>query len=246
MNFMSTRLVKISSSFLPFAFLLLVLVNTVNAQTMSNSQFKIKMGNLNTAAGLGSNSQFKLNETVGQTAANLFTGTNYRVKAGFQYIKTGNIPFSFSLSTNTIDFGVITPTNPISRTLNLTVSAGSTKGFTVIESENRPLTSTGSAIPDTTCDNGDCSPTKAGLWNASLTYGFGYRCDDTSGINCVTGFSSLFFKPFAPNSSPQSVMTSATGGTSRKSQITYKVNVSGLQTPGTYSNIVTYIASPGF
>ena len=216
------------------------------AQTMSNSYYIIKMGNLNSAAGKSVNSQYSLNQTLGQTSPGLYTGTNYTVKAGFQYIKTGQIPFAFSISQNILDFGVITPTNPVTRATNLTISSGSAKGFTVIASENRPLTSAVGTIPDTTCDNGDCNSLKAALWTSSLTYGFGYRCDNLAGTNCVSGFSDSFYKPFAATPSAASIMTSNLGGANRKSQITYKVNVSGSQAPGLYTNIVTYIASPGF
>lgn len=212
---------------------------------MTNSYFKLKMGNLNTAAGTGTNSQYSLNETLGQISANLFTGTNFKVRAGFQYVRTGNIPFSFSLSTNTIDFGQITPTNPVLRTLDLTV--GNSKGFSVTAYEDKTLTSTSSAIPDTSCDNGDCNPTKAAIWAGALTYGFGYRCDDLQATNCVLGFNDSFYKPFAQSSSSATqIMTSNIGGRSRKSKITYKVNVSGSQALGTYTNIVTYIANPGY
>ncbi|HKC14375.1 MAG TPA: hypothetical protein VKC89_00195 [Patescibacteria group bacterium] len=235
--------------FLIFLFSIYCLLFTIsaNAQTMSNSSYIIKMGNLNDASGDVSNSQYKLSETVGQTSPGLYSGTNYLVKAGFQYVRpTGNIAFSFAISQNIIDFGVITPTNPVTRTTNLTVSAGSAKGFTVVSSENKPLTGIGGTIPDTTCDLGTCNSSKASAWTSSLAYGFGYRCDNISGTNCASGFSDSFYKAFALTPSLQTVMTSNTGGTSRKSQLTYKVNVSGTQPPGIYTNIVTYIASPGF
>lgn len=225
--------------------------NIAFAQTMSNTQFKIKWGNLNMAAGDVSNFQYKLNESVGQTAPGLYTGTNYKVRAGFEYFKQGNLPFSFSLSTNTVDFGVITPTNPLTRTVILTISSGSSKGFTVSSSENHPLASQNGTIPDVSCDNGDCNTTKASLWSSSLTYGFGYRCDPTSSSGqanvCSADFSNPdFYKPFAASPSAQNILSSTTGGSGRKSQVTYKVNVSGSQPQGVYTNIVTYIASPGF
>lgn len=241
--------------FLIVIFLLFLLIPPLKsfAQTMSNSQYIIKMGNLNAAAGKSSNSQYNLNETLGQISPGLYSGTNYTVKAGFAYIKTGQIPFSFSISQNILDFGVITPTNPVTRTTNLTVSAGPSKGFTIIASENLPLTSSVGIIPDTTCDNGDCNSAKAALWTSSLTYGFGYRCDPSSPSSsgqanvCPSDFNNAnFYKPFAATPSAMSIMASNVGGVNKQSQITYKVNVSGSQAPGLYTNIVTYIASPGF
>lgn len=219
----------------------------VSAQTMSNTQYIIKMGNLNTAAGLGTNSQYKMNETVGQGSSGLYTGTNYTVKAGFQYVKPTKITFSFTISQNLIDFGTLTPTNPIARTTDLTVSSPS--GFTVIASENRPLTSSSSTIPDTSCDNGDCTSVKSASWVGTLTYGFGYRCDDLSGTNCQSDFSGtntgFLYRPFSISPTNQTIMSSTKSG-NNKSRITYKVNISSSQPTGTYTNAVTYVASPGF
>lgn len=226
---------------------LLFTVSSAFAQTMTNSFFKIIMGNLNMAAGNVANSTYNLSITAGQTAPGLYLGTNYKVRAGFQYVRVGKIAFTFTLSPNLIDFGVITPTNPVTRTVGLTVSSGAAKGFTVIASENQPLTSSqNSVIPNTTCDNGDCSTLKATAWASSLAYGFGYRCDDVTGANCSTTFSDTFYKPFALSPTSDTVMRSTTGGKTRKSQLTYKVNVSGSQAPGVYTNVVTYIAAPGF
>lgn len=228
-----------------FAYLF-ILVGTTSAQTMTNSFFKLIFGNFNMTSGPVSGGNYKLNTTAGQTGPGLYSGTNWKVKAGFQYIRT-NIPFSFSISQNLIDFGTLTPTNPVTRTTNLTISSGSAKGFTVLLSEDMPMTSSSSAtIPDTTCDSGNCTPTNAGLWSGTLTYGFGYRCDDLTGSNCVPGFSANFYKPFPKNPTTTQVLLSQKGGRGRKSQITYKVNIAGSQPGGVYTNIVTYIASPGF
>lgn len=225
------------------------------AQTMSNSNYTIKMGNLNMSAGTGTNSQYKLNETAGQTAPGLYSGTNYTVKAGFQYIKPSKITFSFAISQNLIDFGTITPTNPVTRTTDLTVSSNSS-GFTVTASENQPLKSSNATIPDTSCDNGDCNPTKATQWGGVLTYGFGYRCDDLSGTNCASDFSSqssslgaaasFAYKPFPLSPATQTIISSSKGGIAQKSRITYKVNASSSQPVGTYTNVVTYVANSGF
>lgn len=219
---------------------------------MSNDQYKLKGGNFNSISGDVSGSGYKLSETSGGDAYGQYLGTNYKVKAGFQYIRV-KIPFSFTISQTLIDFGTLTATNPVTRTTDLTVNSESAKGFTVIASENQPLSSSTSTIPDTSCDSGSCTFANAGSWTGTLTYGFGYRCDDLSGSNCV-GFSSDYlgaaasssYKPFPLSPTNQTIMTSTKGGRSRKSQITYKVNVSASQPTGTYTNFVTYIASPGF
>lgn len=218
---------------------------------MSNANYIIEMGNFNTGAGEPSNSNYKATVTIGQTAPGLYSGTNYKVKAGFEYIYPFT-PFSFTISQTLIDFGILTPTNPVTRTNLLTVSTDSAYGYEVTGYENHQLLvpSEGSIIPDTTCDTGSCTESVADIWTNTLTYGFGYRCDDISGSDCNSDFAtSTYYKQFADNSkgeTEQPIMSDATSGKNRQSQITYKVNVSGTQAAGAYTNVVTYIATPTY
>ena len=227
----------------------LLFVAPAGAAYMSGDNFILQLGTFNTTSGKPTGGEYKLGITVGQTAPGLYTGTNYKVKAGFQYVY-GSTLFAFTISQTLIDFGIITPTNPVTRTNSLTVSNRSANGYTVTASQNNPLKSSqGAIIPDTTCDNGTCTQTTASAWTGTLTYGFGYRCDNQIGTDCASSFTgSTFYKQFADSSnseSPQSVMSGATSGT-KKSQITYKINISGTQAAGTYGNIITYIATPTF
>jgi len=234
-------------------FLICLLTSTFTASsakalTMSNSNYILQMGNLNTAAGKPTGGDYKLGLTVGQTAPGLYTGTNYKVRAGFWYVRS-IIPFAFSISETLIDFGTLSPTNPVTRTNTLTVSNGSANGYAVTASENHQLLvpASGALIPDTTCDNGTCTPTQSAVWTNTLTYGFGYRCTNVSGTDCATGFTvSTFYKQFAASPSAQTVMTGPNVGRNKQTQITYKVNISGAQAAGLYSNVIMYIATPTF
>lgn len=234
-----------------FVYIGSILAPRVSAFSMSNLDYIIQMGNLNSFSGSKSNSQFKLNDTGGQLAPGLFSGSNYTIRSGFQYISS-IVRFRFSISGLFIDFGIITPTNPVTRTNTLTVSNSSAYGYQVTAFENHQLLVpvSGAIIPNTTCDAGTCTTTTAAAWTSTLTYGFGYRCDNISGTDCESGFAtSTFYKQFADESAsqtPQAVMVGTTAGRNRQAQITYKVNVSGTQAAGTYSNIVTYIATPTF
>lgn len=223
------------------------------AQTMSNTNYTLQMGNLNMTAGKPTGPSNKLNLTVGQTAPGLYskTGVNYKVRAGFQYIKS-IIAFAFSISETNINFGTLSPTTPVTRTNNLTISNGSANGYQITAFENHQLSvpSTGSIIPDTTCDDGTCTESTSALWNNTLTYGFGYRCDNVTGTDCASGFTTAnYYKQFADNSIPetaQAVMSGTNVGRSKQVQVTYKVNVSSSQPPGIYTNVITYIATPTF
>lgn len=219
-----------------------------SALTMSNSDYIIEMGNLNSFAGNKSGSGYKLVDTGGQLAPGLFSGTNYTIRSGFEYIKSV-IPFIFQISSLEISFGTIDPTSPVTRNNFLIVSNGSAAGYQVTAQENHALLepALGKTIPNTTCDNGLCTDTTSDVWTSTLTYGFGYRCDNISGTDCQTGFTgSTNYKQFSASPSAAIVMTGANVGRNKKVQITYKVNVSQSQAAGTYTNQIQYIATPTF
>lgn len=226
-----------------------ILAQSVTAFKMTNANYTILEGNLNSVAGKPTNSNYKLGVTVGELGSGLYSGTNYKIRAGFEYIYS-IIKFQFSISSTLVDFGTLTPTNPVTRTQTLTISNGSANGYTVTASENHPLIvdSTGAVIPDTTCDGGTCTETTSAAWSNTLTYGFGYRCDDISGTDCASGFTTgTYYKQFADDSASeteQSVMTGANVGRNKRVQITYKANISGTQPGGLYRNVITYIATP--
>ncbi len=238
-----------SITFLGLFLVLLLAASSAFAQTMSNDDYIIRMGNLNSISGRPTGSDYKLLYTVGQTGPGLYSGTNYKARAGFEYIKS-IIPFRFQVSSTLIDFGTVSPTIPVLRTNQLTVSNGSAFGYQVTASQNHNLKHNTQAveIPATACDSGTCTPTAAGGWSSSLAYGFGYRCDNVSGSDCQTqfGISSNYYKPFASSPSTSAVMVGTNVGTSKVVTITYKLNVSGSQATGTYTNIINYIATSTF
>lgn len=229
--------------------LLLCAATQVLAITMTSDEYAITEGNLNSAAGRPTSSTYKLGVTVGELGSGRYTGTNYTVRAGFQYISS-IIRFNFTLSSILIDFGTLSPTNPVTRTQTLTLSNGSAHGYTVTAQENHPLQvdSTGAQIPDTTCDGGTCTESTSAAWANTLTYGFGYRCDNVVATDCASGFSTgTFYKQFSDanaSETPQSVMTGVNVGRNKQVQITYKANVSGTQPGGNYKNVIMYIATP--
>jgi len=224
---------------------------TTNAQTMSNSQYIIQMGNLNNISGLATGSNYRVSFTAGQTAPGFYNnvaGTNFRVRGGFQYIMS-IIPFSFKVDSMFIDFGSIYAGTAVYRSNNVTVSTNSSQGYSVTVSENHQLMipSRGVMIPDTACDGPSCDTGTAKVWNLSGTYGFGYNCQDVSGTNCSSDFlGTTYYRPFIASPSAISVMSSTIAGRNKKSKITYKVNVSGTQAAGLYTNVINFIATPTY
>lgn len=235
---------------------LLFVTPAAQAFEMSNLWFIIHFANLNSGAGIATGENTKLVDTLGETGAGYFSGKNYKICAGFYGgITQCQAPisfFSFTISNNLIDFGILDPNAPVDRTNFLTVTNTSENGYVVTAFEDHPLALPGSnaQIPDTTCDDGLCTPTTSGPWvvhsGSSLTYGFGYRCDDESGKNCSSGFADpTYFKSFGATESAAVVM-SGTKGQGLKSQVTYRANIAASQAPGLYSNTITFIATPTF
>ena len=243
---------KIIFLLLVACYLLLVAPPLAGAQTMSNQNYKIKMQEFNSISGTTTNTDYTVRSTVGELAPIVSEGVNFKVRTGFENIAS-TLPFSASLSSDIIDFGLLSPTNPIVRTVDLSVYSLSAYGYSVVAFENHPLQSdpeaSGQVIADTTCDNGGCGEEKAGIWINTLTYGFGYRCDNITGTNCDKSFSNpKFYKHFPDNSngqSPQSIM-SGIGSKNKDIRMSYKVNIAGGQAQEIYSNIVTYITVPNF
>jgi hypothetical protein len=159
------------------------------------------------------------------------SGTNYTIET--------NKPdaFSFGTSAEMMDFGTVTATNPVIRALFLSVI--SQESYQILLAEDHPLKTSGKlTIPDTTCDNGACSEITGALWANALTYGFGYHLRGPEDI----------YKQFADSSRNEAFQRVFEGENSHGNQqsLTYKVNVSGTQDPGNYTNTVTIIATPDY
>ncbi|MFZ5366535.1 MAG: hypothetical protein ACOZBZ_04640 [Patescibacteria group bacterium] len=208
------------------------------------------MGNVNMGAGLPTSSSYKLGVTGGQTAPGLYTSTGYKVRSGFWYLKS-IIPFRFTISDLSIDFGTLTPGTPSTQTNTLTVSAGGAGGYQVTARESDTLkTLAGTAtISDTTCNGGaqTCDETTAQPWTDNTKYGFGYNMQGQD--IPATFVNSTYFRPFpslAASEDPSIVMSSSQVGKNRVGTVTYKVNISGSQAAGDYENYIIFVATPTY
>jgi hypothetical protein len=208
------------------------------------------MSTINITGGRKAGGGYKLSDTVGQTVQGLFSGTGYKVKAGFQYINT-KIPFTFIISSLSINFDFLIPNVFSSNTHNLTVTAGGAYGYAIKAIENHSLALTGSSatIPDTTCDPATpCTITTANVWTGPTNNGFGYNM---SGTDVDTGVfvNSTYYRPFPNNTlsqAPATVMSKTGVSLSSVATVTYKLSVSPTQEAGTYENAIQYIAIPAY
>lgn len=224
------------------------LVGTVHAQAeITSPNYIIQMPNFNSGAGIPTSTNFAVGTTIGQTAAGLYSSAGYRVKSGFQYIYS-IIPFSFKVSSISINLGHPIPQTPVTASETLTVASGGAGGYQVKASENNPLkvANLATTIPNTNCDT-SCTNVAAAVWTNNSKYGFGFNM---SGNDIPGDFVGLtYYRPFADRSaaqSPQVVMSSVTVGAGRQSTVTYKLNIQGTQAAGIYNNTIMYTAIPAY
>ena len=225
-----------------------LLVNSpLLAVNMRSENYRIQWGNINIGGGQQSSANYHLGLTMGQTGPGLYAATGYKIRAGFQYIHS-IIPFSFTISDLTIDFGTLVPQTPVTATNILTVSAGGAGGYQVLAFETHPLRSeTNVDIPDTTCDSGNCNEATADVWSQNTTYGFGFNI---SGDDVPTDFiDNTYFRQFANQEAGETAQTvMSKNGVTRQSQatVTYKVNISSTQPSGNYQTQIVYLAVPSY
>lgn len=223
---------------------------SAHAENFESQRYRIQFGTINTGGDTFDSANYNLTHSLGQSAAEEFQSTGYLVKAGFQYIYS-IIPFRFSVSDISIQFGTVSPNTFHTQTTNLTVSFGGAGQYAVTAQEMTPLRRIGTLtdVPDTTCNGGGdtCNHIFAKTWNSTSAYGFGYNM---SGNDVSSDFSSSdHYRAFADASSgeaPVDVMTSNNVGRNRQSTMTFKINISPVQPAGSYQTVIKLTATPSY
>lgn len=219
------------------------LPNQVVAAVSSGSDYSIEIEDLNTSMPEPTSPPKVIQNQPNPLPLDVYTPPPYTIAAT-------NDTFAIKITQTAIDFGTLSATNPVIRTSDLGMTTPF-YGAQILSYTNHPLMNTEKTIlPDTTCDTGTCSQTIPSIWENDLTYGFGYRCESVSKDICSKDFSaSNSFKQLADNSakeSPQTIILNQQANQDILAKITYKVNISGTQPVGGYSNTITYIAVPNF
>jgi hypothetical protein len=156
---------------------------------------------------------------------------------------------SFSISSNRLDFGTLSPANPVIRNIKLSLISEFTD-YQILAYENHPpRTNNNTVIPDTTCDNGTCTEKSSSVWENSLTYGFGFRCVALNHLFCLETLDTNEYMQVAnlsANELPQVLIKGIRNKEPQEAQIDFKLNTAGTQPSGTYANTVTFIAVPNY
>lgn len=150
------------------------------------------------------------------------------------------------VSDNAIDFGPLSPTDPVIRQLSFTIKGQSLLFSLYQHLDHDLLNDPGDAIPATSCDNGSCTLHQASLWNSTLTYGIGVRCDNLQDTVCPEDFiEKNTFRPLGGTTDQSSIIASGTVRDKATINLTYKLVTSGTQPPGNYAATASYILIPG-
>ncbi len=236
--------------------LFFILIQKINAQSFDSNSYHIDFGNFNMTSGKKSSTNYILTDTVGQNAPGKYSSNGYTVKAGFQYIYDTFETFSFSISDIDLPFGSMTPNVGSTQSNIITITSPSNRGYEILAIANHPLLSNNYTIPDTSCDNNDCTPSTSTPWTLSTIYGFGFNALGINSSGTVTNIGtsnyftdSTYYRPFAnlsENDLPEVFMSENTRVKDRIARISYKVNISSNQSAGDYSNLVNLIAVPKY
>lgn len=234
-------------------FLLLVacclfLVCPVQAQQFSSPSYLINWGNFNLTSGNKNSASFNLTDTVGQNAPGYSTGGGLAVKSGFQYIYDTFEYLNFTVDKLSIDFGTLTPGIGVTDSNILTVTTPSGRGYQITAHEDHPLWINSQAfIPDTSCDQSDCTPELSTPWTQNDRYGFGFNAQGPASTQYFP--SKNDYRPFAnlfQNHTPALIASEANPVKNHQTLITYKVMVSPNQSAGDYQTYITYTLTPNY
>lgn len=243
-----------------FIFFLFVSVKNTSASTSENDNyiFRLKM---NYFQNQGQSNNYKaiipdIHITISPEIITPHTSVTNRIPAFPPVLPKNSIElgysegyslYSFTISDILIDYGPLSPTNPITRSNYLSINSNSLLPIQILAIENHQLSNgKGSIIPNTTCDNGTCTPSHASSWNSTLTYGLGYQCKNIFGLNCTDNYLYSGYRQFADESINNPYKNIITGYIIKKgsSRINYKINVPGNQNRALYTNTITYISIP--
>ena len=226
------------------------LAHHVDAINMDSSQYKIEHGDvLSTSTAEGALERYDITTLIDHTALLELKSKGYSLSTGFSSYE-GAIPFSFSVSNASIDLGSNLNKKPSQKETTLSVSFGGAGSYTIEAFKAGPLQTLDkkNSIPDTKCNGGNdtCSNGHAALWTKK-TGGFGFTLE---GDDVVTDFKNNdYFRPFADiNADEEPVVVVKTDAPVHKRDTVFRTKLvpSALQTSGSYSTIITFVAMPSF
>ncbi|MEX0621932.1 MAG: hypothetical protein WD187_02990 [Candidatus Woykebacteria bacterium] len=187
--------------------------------------------------GSKSSASYTLTDTGGGFAVGFGSSTNYGTGSGFQYnYQVAEIPeIIFAISTTTVNLGTLSTASVSTSSHTITVTANSS-GYNATVVEDGNLRSGGNDVNDVSGGTVDAGSEEYGL--ATSKSGQNITQDTSCGpdpdnASAITG-------------SPQTVASAATSVTGDSTTLCYAASISGTTPTGSYTHVLTYIATGTF
>ncbi len=150
----------------------------------------------------------------------------------------------FSISDTVLSFSDLRENHTQTNSVLTTTTSPGLFGYQLLAIPLQGLESrNGEQIPPTQCDgkNDHCSPTSAGRWKSSSTYGWGYNISgpDASGDFITKDY----YRPFKTGESAI-ISSNDSIDSQRSAEMTIKVSVAADVAEGNYGSLIKLIALP--
>ena len=186
-----------------------------------------------------------ISNTSKTITANEIVGPGYKAILSYDD-ELKSVPFTADNSVSILSFGQVKPGESLLRSNTLTIIPGSAPGFQTIGYMDHALKSVHkSEIPNTSCDNGNCTNVLPDTWTLPLTYGYGYRCDNVSNDSCNMVLKDTYrrFSNAETNDTPVTILYS-NDKLKSKVEFSHKINIPGSQKLTGYKNTLFFVTSP--
>lgn len=212
-------------------------VQTAEAFSSSSTNYSIDDGVTNSFGGSSGSTEYALVDSGGEPFVGTSTSTNYIFNAG--YVAQLEHSISLTLDALSVTIPTVTPGTSQTATTVATVYTDAA-GYDLSARQDRDLTLVGGATTISGVPGTIASPA---AWTEGTTTGFGFTVSAGTSIEPKWGTSPNFNYAAFPTSA--TVIHSKPGYTNSNNTTTvqYRLDVSGTQAPGTYTNNITYSAT---
>ncbi|HEX3095959.1 MAG TPA: hypothetical protein VHQ20_02455 [Patescibacteria group bacterium] len=202
---------------------------SLTANTTYKIKVKARLGAGNESGYSSVSTAATVNPSLSMTVAGVSSGAS-----------VGGTTTNITSTANTVPFGTLSTGSIKIGAQTITVSTNAVSGYTTTVFQDGALRKTnGTTIPALTATN--ASPA---AWPLSITDArFGYHTTDSTLCTGTAGRFTVADTFAALTTSPLEVACSGAQVTNEATSIVYKVEVEGMQPPGNYQNVISYITS---
>ncbi|TSC92744.1 MAG: Uncharacterized protein CEN91_373 [Candidatus Berkelbacteria bacterium Licking1014_85] len=218
-----------------YLYLLIIGILTFRGSVFAigSSSYQIPQFQLPNFGGSSSSSNYKLESASGPMVG-VSSSSSYGLDMGFPSVTGGTI--SISLDSNSVNIGQLTPGTPISGQTSATVATDALAGYNLAIEKNQLITHT-----DLSTTVADVSATIASPAPWSGT-GFGFTVSSGTSLEAKWGSGSNYaLIPTQTATTAHSVVQAITAPDA--TVVSYKLDTSVAQKSGSYSTLVSFVAT---